>query len=394
MNKNKYLIVVALFVVIFLITISCNFKPSTTISRYRSEINGSDSSARVAKWSINSITKKNGQSISLDAGFNENIEDGSGNWFFDIENKSEVVAHIKDGGKITLRLDSDSLDSYEDKIKWNFINGVKNPISFKIYVYNASASSLLFYEKDSNLISFDDYEKLSITDKIGYIEVLKKDDSVTELKLLDTDNTELIFDKGTEIVNSKIKYYYQLQVDLTDSLKSQIYELGFNETNSSICFRVAWSVSGEKNESTLNNTDESYYYANKVLEGISTNISDLNYTIGNKNYYIEKKQLTFFNYLKYTSSLGGEPRFEFQTTGGKKLVAYSELTQNQKNTIENYKNLKINSLEDLNKYTEYLEYLEYKRFSLDNEEFIKELSYLVMGLKISINFNLTVEQVD
>lgn len=401
MNKKKYFILVALFTVILLIAISSNFKQSTTVSRYRSELNGS-SSARVAKWNITSLTKKNGQSVSLDAGFNENVEEGTGNWFFDIENKSEVTARIQDGGIITLRLDSDSLSSYGDQIEWNFINNVDNPVHFQIYVYDASASSLLFYEKNGNVITFDAYNALSETDKKDYAEVFKKEDAITELKLLDTNSPDLRFERKSEIVDSKVNYYYQAEINLTEQLTNQIYELGLNKEKASICFRVLWSVSGVDNDTSSTTTNEKFYYTYKLVEGTSANSNDENYNISGVNYYIERRELPFFDYLKYTSSLGGEPRFEFPTTGGKKLVPYSQLTTEQKKVIEGYKDLKnetgtgssISSLENLKKYIEYLEYTQYGIFNEDNESFIKELSYLVMGLKMTIHFDLTIVQVD
>lgn len=401
MNKKTYLIFVALLVVILLVTISSNFKQSTTVARYRSELNSSDSSARVAKWNITSLTKKKGQSISLDAGFNENIEDGTGNWFFDIENSSEVTAHIKDGGTITLRLDSDSLATYGDQINWSFIDNVDNPVQFQIYVYQTSAESLLFYQKDDIELSFDAYSQLSDTDKKGYIEVVK-DEAVTKLELFNTINSKLTFERKSEIIDSKIQYYYQLQINLTEQLASEIYKLGFNGTNSSLCFRVAWSVSGVGSGSSTT-TEETSYFAHKIMEGTSTNTDDINFRVNGKSYYIEKRKLPFFDYLKYTSSLGGEPRFEFPTTGGTKLVSYSHLTSSQKETIKGYEALKktagtggntADSLDDLNKYTEYLEYNEYERFNQDNNTFIQGLSYLGMGLKMSIRFDLTIEQVD
>ena len=92
MNIKKYLFIIAICAVIALIVYSSGGNKSTTNAAYRTEVNGSDS-ARVAKWDINSLDK-DGEEMSLSADV-QNIETGSGNWFLEIENLSNLELNNK-----------------------------------------------------------------------------------------------------------------------------------------------------------------------------------------------------------------------------------------------------------------------------------------------------------
>ena len=95
----------------------------------------------------------------------------------------------------------------------------------------------------------------------------------------------------------------------------------------------------------------------------------------------------YFEYLIYLSSLNGEPSFTYRG----KATRYSKLTQAQIDLIKNENETDIehdyNIVDDLN-------ICEYERFLSEKKEFEANLGYLEMGLKISIEFGLTVVQVD
>lgn len=410
MNKKSCLLIFVLIVVVVLITISLS--TSTSVSSYRSEINGSIN-ARVAKWSVSSVTKKNGESIFLEAGFKDNIIEGSGNWFFDIENASEVNAAIQKNSTITLRLDANNLSSQGESISWNFLDNIDNPVHFKIYVYQASAEQLLFYQKNSGekieTISFTEYSQKTDEEKEEYVEVIDTNGK-TEIVILDTDTSSLTFVKKQELEDTQMVSYYEYTLTLGNQLSNDFsLGLGLDTSKSNICFRVEWSVEQTSDsseeidvvEQTSDSSEEEKKYNTYTIveEKPAADSSYTTYMIDGKEYYIDIQEKNFFDYLKYTSSLGGEPYFEFPSNesdlkGAQLIVFFSYLTTEQKEKILNYKNQTIETMEDLTHLKEYLEYTEYSTFQSDYQKFIEQLPYLSMGLKISIQFDLRVEQVD
>lgn len=404
MNKKSCLLIFVLIVVIVLIAISFQFKPSTSVSSYRSQINGSID-ARVAKWNVFGVTKKNGESISLEVGFKDNIIEGTGSWFFEIENTSEVNASIQKDSTITLRLDEDNLSSYDETIEWDFLKDADNPVNFEIYVYQASAEQLLFYQKksDGTKINFTEYSKITDEEKKEYVEVIDKTNKKWKL-ILDTNDTNLplIFEKKQELVGSQIVFYYECTLILGNQLDDFAFDLGLDTSKSNICFQVKWSVD-ENGQTGGSSEEEKTYSTYTITEGEPVDLTSASYiyNINGKNYYIDIQEKNFFDYLKYMSSLGGEPYFEFPSdesslTGAQLIIPFSRLTEAQKEQIQTYNKTQeqLQTIEELTHYKEYLEYQEYKTFNSDNQEFIKQLPYLSMGLKISIQFDLRVEQVD
>lgn len=401
MNKKNYLLIVVFIVVVILVVVSFQFKPSTSVSSYRSEMNG-NAGARVAKWQVTGVTKKNGESISLDVGFKDNIVEGTGNWFFEIENASEVNAAIHKNSTITLRLDGENLSPYGENINWNFLNNIDNPVNFKIYVYLASAEELLIYQNknvETDRIDFTDYAKKSDIEKKEYIEIVN-DDGINKVLVLDTQNDVLVFEKKSELVDAQIVSYYECTFSLSDKVNDFFLNLGFADKKTNISFRVEWSIDSTEQSGDTTDT-ETMYSVYKCIEGIPSTTTPYVYTIDGKNYYIDIQEKNFFDYLKYTSSLGGEPRFEFKSEssliGAKLIVPFSQLTEIQKREIEGYQSLinqELNTLEDIQHLTDYLEYMQYKLFNEKNKAFTEKLPYLSMGLKFSVQFDLRVEQVD
>jgi len=405
MNKKKYLLLVVFVIVVILISISTTFGPSKSVSRYRSEING-ESSARVAKWKVTGVTKKRGQSISLDAGFQTNILEGEGNWFFDIENGSEVTAAInKDNSSITLRLAAEKLKPYETtesdgsgSIKWNYL-GTTNPISFKIYAYNTSAADLLFYQKiddaTSPLLSFADFAKKADAEKLNYKEIVIDKPEFKKSLVFETKGDDTTF------IREKDSAYYELSINLSQ-LTDLATNLGLGDNKTNICFQVAWKVEASGDFTTPSGEVQTYD-THTLVEGTPSDALVKKYEIDGKTYYIDTEKKEFFDYITYTSSLGGEPRFKFssETSNEQISVPYSKLSETQKTQIEGYATLQSKenfaSLEELEHFVEYLEYMQYNEFVEYNEkfkEFSKSLPYLNMGVQFSMQFNLLVEQVN
>lgn len=414
MSKKKYLFLVLIFVIVLIMSFFMNVKTSSTIAHYRSDLDASDY-ARIAKWDIKSVSKKNGESILLDAGFNDNIVSGSGNWFFEVENLSEVRASISNSSKIKFRLDGESLQDkdVDGKISWDFLNS-DNPVNFIVYLYNTSAENLLTYKKDDTNISFKDFS--SLVDKTGYEEIVKDYSllpGVNRIEIINTNsptfNEDYKFLKKEEIVDAKIITYYEFEFTLSSVIDDTFIDLGLDDQKTNYAFQVHWEVDSSVSGSGSIGTEDKEYVAYSYQEGtglsgtfkVNGTDYDYNYTISGNPYHIELTSKDLFEYLKYTSSLGGEPHFEFYTgtIDGKDTymrVKYSELTGTQRETIENYKNLKNNvtSITDLKNLVEYFEYQQYKTFVQDMKDFTDSLPYLSMGLKCTISFSLIVEQVD
>lgn len=407
MNRKKYLLLVVFAIVAILVSISTTFGPSKSVSSYRSEING-ESNARVAKWKVTGVTKKNGQSLSLDAGFKANILEGEGNWFFDIENRSEVAAAIKkENSSIVFRLASEKLSEHETKdgdkgsIGWNFLD-TENPINFKIYAYNTSAENLLFYQNinDSTITkTFAEYNQVPDSEKLNYKEIIVdqpeyKKTLILETKSDDTDTLEPSISLPLTFIREKDSTYYELSINLSQ-LTNLATDLGLGDNKKNICFQIAWKVESSGDYTTPSGEVQTYD-THRLVEGTPSDAQTDTYDFNGKKYYIAVEKKEFFDYAIYTSSLGGEPRFKFENS----TVPYSRLSVAQKTKIESYKSYNkenITSLEELEQLIEYLEYAQYQKFIINNkkfEEFSNSLPYLQMGLQFTVQFNLLVEQID
>lgn len=111
--------------------------------------------------------------------------------------------------------------------------------------------------------------------------------------------------------------------------------------------------------------------------------------------FVSNTPVDFYSYQKYTSTLGGQPMFEFKNDSGTQtiLVPYDKVVadEDKKLSIEKYI---ISSNTNVTKAWEKLTYLQYKEFSSDYLEVQDSLSYMSYGMKLQIIFNFTVEQVD
>ena len=416
---KKYGFLVLTLTLIIVVANVCKKTSSVTLAKYRTSVSGTDST-RVAKWSLSKNSILASETIELDSGFRTEILDGSGNWAFQISNDSEVNAAVDLSSSIRIRLDNDSFNrGSNDTMNWNFLYSdsgtkpIENPISFTIKAYNASISKLLKYQNGTNEISYDDYMNLSTTEKEGYTQIVDTTVTSNELSisLLDLNaSTNLTFTKDNENINSKLVFFYYLDLkfedivnavtEKQDDIKNKLFGLSMNE-NKEITFIIDWNVS--TTSTTTGDTEVGEYFGYELYDSVPSGYTAIKtVSIDGKIYYVcQTASKNFFEYQKYTASLnGGEPRFEFQLdTGGASKVKYSDLTSAQAETISNYPELTeiggtyTTSYLDLKHCVEKLQYNEYKRFLEDNEKQQAALGYLSYGLKVNIQFNLKIGQV-
>ena len=391
----KYVMILLVVVIGVMLALSGTMMETKTMTAYKTTIDGSDS-ARVAKWDVVGLTKNNAANMNLNAGFSQEVKE-SGNWYFEIENKSEVNAIINNKSTVKFRLMHSSFqDNKNDTISWNFLNGKTNPVEFTIYAYNASANTMLTYKhKETNSeIKYDEYFALSTQKKLEYTEQFDKG-TVTETNLGQI--SELTFKKKSEVIDGQTVYFYEATIDLSKLTDAEsILGLGVTKTNTT--FRVHWSVSAEGDSQIPQEVLNRKYYkyvisdTNTAIDGYSPMTGNYNDGNGTPQYIFQSTDgVDFFTYLKYTSTLGGQPMFEFLNSTGTQtlLVAFDKLSVEQKNTILSYSGSSV-----ARQYWEYLTYKQYTTFASDNILLQDNLAYMSYGLKVQMIFNITVEQVD
>lgn len=376
---KKYAYFLLIFMVALFAAIGSEFKESGTVAKYLSSIDGSDS-ARVAKWDINAVDEK-GESIIM-VTESRNVPNGEGSWYFQISNNSEVNAKISETSKIKIRLDSDQLSEIYKvgEHYWDFItvskNGattiIDNPINFKLELYSGEITY-----KVNTAFTFNEvnYAVNSIITVSTYNNILDKNSALLE-------NLTPIYPSSTPVVvfdtnineNDDIKLIYGEEGDdlnkiryLEATVDVDALELDMTDTYT---YKLSWNVSTEGSGNGEGSVSNAYFVYSS-------------YTSASNNV---KTTYDYFEYLIYLSSLNGEPSFTY----GDKLYRYSKLTEEQINII---KNISTNAGHTYN-IVEHQNLLEYERFLENKKNFEANLGYLEMGLKVSIHFELNVEQVD
>lgn len=357
---KKYGLLLMMFVAAVLVAISGNWSQSTTNSAYKSEIS-SQQNVSVAKWDINEIEKA-GEGVLMSAGMAK-LEGGSrGNWFFQLSNKSQTNAEIHEDITIEVKLVSDifSTNSYNsvDSYSWDYLKDKNNPITFKLYFYDeTSLNDLLEYQKDGESVSYDEY--LSLDSKDGYTENIK----ITSSPIIDTsdesssgvNNLKLT----TELDGDKVVHYLTQTFTIS---KDVIVKFGLGSAARCKTFRLEWEIEGESSSGDSQKVTYKVYNEPKFATDDS---------------YVEYE---LFDYLKYLSSIKGEPSFEFiSETGGTIEVKASKLTAEQKAQLKEYQLKNIS---------------EWEKFKTDYERYLDSLGYLEAGLTCSFNFNIVISQVD
>lgn len=403
-NRSKYWICFILLGIGIMLFCLADFEKNSTRAAYHTEV-GNTAHTRVAKWDITGVTRKEGKQIDMSAGFAQNIITGTGNWFFEMENQSEVRAKINEKDSfVRFRLDHDSYSSKsKNTISWNFLNNeanqtIENPVTFRIMLYKGRIEDIVQYrhiENKMNVLSYEQYWALPNQDEqTNYQEEIKENIKGTEMFI--TSNQTFV--KAQEIVNARQIYYYYTDINLTQ-LENDILDLGLAQPEQNVTIQVNWQVQADfiKDQTDVEK-DSMYCRYQLYLDTIPTGYQRVDsYVINGKTYIIAQQELPFFEYQKYTSSLGGEPLFSFKDENSylpdaKLLVRYSELTDLQRQTILSYQSAE--SVEDLQHLIEKYEYQQYTSFLLDQEKSLQVLTYLNYGLKCSIEFHFKVEQVD
>ena len=431
----KYLMIFLIIIIGLMLTCSGAFTEVTTYTAYRTEIVGEDT-INIAKWDVVGLTKNKGANIDLNVGFAQEVTT-DGNWYFEIENKSDVSAIINKSSTIKFKLLHSAFESFADTVSWDFLGtGKDNPVQFTISAYNAKAEDLLTYKHKTNgtILSHSEFSTLSVQDRLNYEEIFTQGSAI-ETVVAYTDS--LSFTKKSEIVDGETIVFFETSVTMNNLTDDEI-NLGQGVDKSNTTFRVKWTVGSE--------TDNDTFYCYKcraILNGqkngsvdFHTGVSNWNCTnchndliiesfdtIMNSKYYrylisdsadaIEgytllsgsfdkvngidqylfksNEGVDFFTYLKYTSSLGGQPMFEFLNAIGTQtiLIPFESLTDDQRNEIKGYS---VNSGEAKHAW-EKLTYEQYEVFERHNIRLQDNLAYMSYGVKLQIIFDIMVEQV-
>lgn len=388
--------VLIIFSLLFVLT---NYLTSGLLAKYISK-ESEDDDGQVAKWEINfddsSILNTYVSPTYLDYG-------SYGEWILDIENSSEVAAELSQTSEIVLKLYSSHFDPNHHHDTWDFLhdeeeNFIDNPLNFRIYLYNCNSTVLNdYYLKDGIFSNAIQQEGLN----------------VQEYKILDTQTSlldfNLILEDGVLCHKASLNFG-----ELND-----IYMLACDGGTATL--RVVWNVSdnpdSESVEEILNTYDMiliNEFDANKhagivnkttssdiVIKGqnltadqIQTLLNNNSFTIGSKKYVIAYEQKDAFEYLIYTSSLGGEVMITLEEDDSIYVKKSSLLSQNEKDALNSRTINSISTLTDLSRYLEKLNYGVFMDYLEDLEQYQNDKGYLGLGLRCSIELNLKVEQVD
>ena len=302
--KKAYIFAFAFVVLVVLLAVS-GTKSSKTDAKYFTELDSDATTAHVAKWDIKGVTKRDGKSINLAAGFSKKLNEGdTGSWYFQISNYSEVYAAISKRSKIRFRLDNDGYtDTSVNEIKWDFLedlsnNPIENPISFEVNIYNSSVENLLTYQLKSNpseVISYDAYSQL--TNKADYDEVINS--NVANCELFKT-SSSLTFKKAFEKdENGKTIYFYYADLsfeNITDSQLDEILKLGLGDTREDVTMQIKWNIGQNVGGGSISNNTYKIYELTDNLLNATYKSYDL---VKNNSIYISYDLVENANEYKY-----------------------------------------------------------------------------------------------
>lgn len=302
--KKAYIFAFAFVVLVVLLAIS-GTKSSKTDAKYFTKLDSDATTARVAKWDIKGVTKRDGKSINLAAGFSKKLNEGdTGSWYFQISNYSEVYAAISKRSKIRFRLDNDGYtDTSVNEIKWDFLedlsnNPIENPISFEVNIYNSSVENLLTYQLKSDpseVISYDAYSQL--TNKADYDEVINS--NVANCELFKT-SSSLTFKKAFEKdKNGKTIYFYYADLSfekITDSQLDEILKLGLGDTREDVTMQIKWNIGQNVGGGSISNNTYKIYELTDNLLNATYKSYDL---VKNNSIYISYDLVENANEYKY-----------------------------------------------------------------------------------------------
>lgn len=397
-NNLSNVILYVLIILIVLLAVT-NYLASGLYARYSSNNSAFDES-RVAVWDVSF-----NDSYNLDSNITSTHLDygSSGEWGLDIINSSEVSAALSDSSRVRLRLYSPKFDANHHHDTWDFLeNGeheiIDNPINFKVYLYNCN------YETLTNYYLHDGVFDNSIQQPgLNVLEHLVFDTSISPLVF------EMIIEDGI--------FYYETTVHFSDL--DEIYNL---DPNTGVCcLRLVWGVDVVSGAVITDDFFNSYHlvkkseYDNSVYQGIvdknlldvidlhADGISDLqinNYLNNNiinvesTDYVIAYKEHDYFEYLIYTSSLGGEVMITFDSLDGRYIRRCTKMSNDELTILNNRSLSGVDSVDSFMLFIEKLEYASYLEFIDVKSQYEQASGYVSLGLECKINFDLKVEQID
>lgn len=366
-RKNAKSIRILSLVIIFLM-IASSILTSTIFARYLTS-DSSASGTRVAKWNIDFSDGTSFNSVisstHLEAG-------SSGEWGLDIANKSETAAKFADDSSVKIRLQSPDFNIDHVHDSWDFLvdnehNPIDNPINFKAIMYNCSLAELT--EANGDLTN------------IRAVEIFNTKDNSDELHF------DMVIDEG--------ELYFECIVNVGSKLNEN-NDFLLNIFDGKACLKIFWDVEKMLDFVNTNSTFKSYYlveeskYSNTEYDGKNDDVI----TINSVRYVIAYKQYDYFEYLIYTSSLGGEIMITFKDELGKNyLKRCTKLSDVEKNSLLS-RTLDNTSLEKVKEYLELLEYKEFNNFLQTKSDYNEITGYLSLGLECRLILNIKVEQVD
>lgn len=348
----------------------------------------SDDDARVAKWNISfsDDTEKFNSIIS-----STHLEAGSkGEWGLDIANKSEVAAIFSEDSNIKIRLQSPDFHIEHEHNSWDFLvdenhNHIDNPINFKAVMYNCSITEL---------------NSAIANNTIGNIEAIEIFNTSTNAD--EQLPFKMIIDNG--------EVYFECVVDVGEKLDNDKFFL--DSGTGKACLKIFWEVDKDKVEGAVSTNvsfrsfhlvkkseyDSEYDHTkNPILQETDTsgNVKDVIVTIDSVQYVIACKTYDYFEYLIYTSSLGGEIMITCTDTDNKKeyIRRCTKLSDAEKTELIN-RDLTNPTIKSVEKYIEKLEYEEFNKFLKIKKEYSLVTGYLGLGLECRIVLNIKIEQVD
>lgn len=416
-----------------------SFYVSHSSASYKSDISG-DSTAKVAKWNIVDVSKKEGASIDLELGFAEKITDTDsgrqGHWFLELDNLSEVNAKIDLNSKISLQLRHDTFTGLKNN-DWNFLGSI-NPLKFNISLYQGSIDDVIKFKYGTSIYDYAYYENAATVTKNMLTPVFEESKLICSI--IKTEDIPTF--TSSSMIDGKI--VYSIDVCLKDILTDQTvidkltFGFGNNSTKKVLC--LSWEIddssiitvesfselsSKPKNENytyvVTNEGNQKYKWDSSLFAFVPINVSSDSYkryelstvkssnivsgtdpdgysvTIGTEKeiYYFNEIECEFADYFLFSH---GEPTYTFGSTMVRfSLLTSSQIAQVKARTITD--NGVSNSptsadYNDLKLYLEKLEYPQYDRFQSEYVSFASGSIYLSYGLSCKFILDLKVSQVD
>ena len=383
-NKLSTCVFYTLIVLMILFVIS-TYLSSGLVARYTSSDSAFDS-ARVAKWEIE-FTKKDGTILESIVESNHLESGSSGSWGLDISNKSEVLAQISSSSKIKICLQSPHFDINHHHDTWDFLHDVEgktidNPINFTIDMYNCSLEEL----KDNTISK----KKVAVLDTS-----INGEDAIKFDMIIEEDNLsyEAIINVGELLDNSFLLEYNTKKICLVINWTVDEVTGATDTSKKYVSYYVIetseYTKDKAKYKGLISKTDGLKQLENADAETENT------FTFDDKNYVIAYKEHDYFDYLIYSSSVGGEVMITLTDSTEKIYTKRStNLSEAEKQELEKRTITMCNSLESLKLYIEKLGYYSYLAFEKTQSDYNKDLGYISLGLKCRIILDLKVEQVD